>query len=264
MTVAVFGAAGKTGRAVTVALRARGAEVRALVHRPERAVSGEGIESVVAELPEIGDALAGVDTAYLIAPNMHADEPGLVAQVLEFACRTPGFRLVYHSVMHPYAPAMPHHLGKAAVEAALHDSPIDWTVLQPASYFENVDGVWPSVLAGSWPVPYSADRPFTPIALSDVAQVAARVLTESGHSYATYELAGPQVLSTDDMAAIAGAVLGIRVQTGRVHPDVPHLLQLMFDYYDRSGFCGGSRVLETLLNRPPTTWDTWVRNNIAA
>ena len=261
MTVAVFGAAGKTGRAVTAALRARGVPVRALVRRIEqaRALRADGVEPVLAELPAIGAALDGVDGAYLIAPNMHPDEPGLVREVVEFAGRTPGFRLAYHSVMHPYAPAMPHHLGKAGVEAALHDSPADWTVLQPASYFENVEGVWASIRDGVWPVPYSADSRFTPVALADVAQVAARVLTEPGHSYASYELAGPDLLSTNDMAETAGSVLGIGVRTERVRPQVPPLLQLMFDYYDRSGFTGGPHVLRTLLDRPATDWASWVR-----
>jgi uncharacterized protein YbjT (DUF2867 family) len=267
--VAVTGAAGKTGRAVVAALSRRGVRTRALVHRPEQVEAGVpgAAETVAAEMTDtaaLAAALDGADALYLIAPNMYPDEPLLAGCVMD-ACRQRGVRrVVYHSVIHPYVPAMPHHVGKAEVEAMLQESGLDWTVLQPASYFENALGVWDVVRGeGRWPLPYAATAPFTPVALVDVAEVAASALTDPRHRFATYELAGPEVLSTADMAEIASAVLGARI-TVEVDRDAaaaaarPPRLQAMFDYYDAHGICGNGTVLAALLHRPATTWHAWV------
>jgi uncharacterized protein YbjT (DUF2867 family) len=269
--VAVTGAAGKTGRAVIAALSRRGVRTRALVHREEQARHGvpgaaESVAVDMADAPALTAALDGVDALYLIAPNMHPDEPGLAGSVIK-ACAAVGVRrIVYHSVIHPYVPAMPHHVGKAEVEAMLQESGLDWTILQPASYFDNAHGVWDAVRGeGRWPVPYAADAPFTPVALIDVAEVAASALTDPRHRFATYELAGPEVLTTADMAEIAGRVLGLDV-TVEVDRDAaaaaarPPRLQAMFDYYDAHGICGNGTVLAALLHRPPTTWHAWVES----
>jgi uncharacterized protein YbjT (DUF2867 family) len=267
--VAVTGAAGKTGRAIVAALSRRGVRTRALVHRPEQAAAGipGAAGSVAVDLADadaVASAVDGCDALYLIAPNMHPDEPGLAGCVIQ-ACRDRGVRrVVYHSVIHPYVPAMPHHVGKAEVEAMLQESGLDWTVLQPASYFENAYGVWDLVRGeGRWPLPYAAKAPFTPVALVDVAEVAASTLTDPRHLFATYELAGPEVLTTADMAEIAGAVLGLDVVV-EVDRDPaaaaarPSRLQAMFDYYDAHGICGNGTVLAALLHRPATTWHAWV------
>lgn len=266
-TVAVTGAAGKTGRAVTAALSRRGIAVRALVHRPEQVTAGipgaaEVLAVDLADPAAVSAALTGIEAAYLIAPNMAADEPGLLGGVIR-GCRAAGVpRAVYHSVIHPYAPAMPHHVSKAVVEAQLHESGLDWVILQPASYFENAYGVWDSVREhGIWPLPYGAEAPFTPVALTDVAEVAASVLAEPRYRFGTFELAGPEVLSTAEMAQIAGEVFGrqVSVQVDRTVPaGRDPKLQAMFDYYDRHGICGNPAVLTALLQRPPTTWRAWV------
>lgn len=275
--VAVFGAAGKTGQAVTAGLRARGVPVRALIRRAGSVGAAPGIEPMVVDLERtegLRAALAGCRSAYVLAPNVHPDEPGLVAPVLAAAADL-GVRVVYHSVLHPFAPSMPHHLDKARVESLLHDSTLDWTVLQPASYQDNAAGVADQVAAGRWPVPYSPDSPFTPIALADLGEAAARVLVEDGHRDATYELAGPDRLSTREMAAVAASALGREVEVVDTHDDwaagpgadldrhARERLQAMFDHYDRAGFCGGSAVLTQLLGRTPTTWAEWVRRHWA-
>ncbi len=265
-SVVVFGAAGKTGVAVIRALRGRGAYVRAVVRTPVSPGSdavGGADEVAVADLHDpaaTAAALDGAAGAYLMAPNMFDDEPGVIRAIVDSCVRQRIPRVVYHSVLHPFAPAMPHHLDKAEVESYLHDSDLDWTILQPASYLENALGVWDGLLAGDWPLPYPGSVRFTPVALDDVAAAAARVLTEFGHTHATYELAGPQDLSTDEMAEQAAAVLGrpIRVRQVESAPDTPARLRAMFDYYARSGFRGNPRILALLLGRAPTSWRQWL------
>ena len=241
--IALLGGTGKTGRAVQAALSGVGAEAHALGR---------------AAFNDLAATLAGVDAVYLIAPNLHPDEPGYVADALS-ALRAAGVgRVVYHSVASPYAPAMPHHLGKAVAEDLVRRSGLTWTILQPCAYVQNL---LPAVTAGAVSVPYSLETRFGLVDLDDVAQAAAVVLTEPGHDGATYELGGPALVSVAEVAAIASEVLGRPVTAARIDPDAwtgegldereRAWLHAMFGYYDAYGLPTGGRVLEALLGRTP-------------
>ncbi|MFI5955423.1 SDR family oxidoreductase [Cryptosporangium sp. NPDC051539] len=247
--IAVTGAGGKTGRAVLAALAARGVPTRAVV-RPGGAEAGatETVRADLADATQLADALDGVSAVYVIAPNVHAEEASIVGNVLAAGVR----RIVYHSVLHPAIEAMPHHWAKARAEELIVASGTDWTILQPGAYAQNIRPA--DVLT----VPYSVDVKFAFVDLEDVAAVAARVLSEPGHSYARYELAGPELLSIADVARLLG------VPAEREDPDEWYLdtplrgyprdaLGSMFLYYDRHGLVGNPRVLAALLERTPTS-----------
>ena len=74
------GAAGKTGRAVIQALAARGAAVRALVHRPEQTQTVEAIGALDVQVGDMCEqavldrAYSGVQAVYHICPNVSPDE----------------------------------------------------------------------------------------------------------------------------------------------------------------------------------------------
>mgnify|MGYP000865982592 CR=1 FL=1 len=219
--IAVLGGHGKTGRAVLAALSERDVEGRPLGR---------------ADWPELTDAVAGCAAAYLIAPNLHPDEPAYVAQALTALASAEVPRVVYHSVASPYAPEMPHHLGKAVSEDLVRRSGLAWTILQPGAYLQNLD------LSGPVTVPYDVDAVFGFADLRDVAQVAALVLLEDGHVGATYELA-TRTATVAELAAEAG-VAAVRTDE---RPD--GWLGAMFDYYDRHGLPVGTRTMAGLLAR---------------
>ena len=218
--VAVIGGTGKTGRAVSAALSARGVEAVPLGR---------------AAWIDLAGALAGCDAAYVIAPNMHPDEAAYVEQVTGAALRVGVSRVVLHSVASPYVPEMPHHLGKAAAEDLVRRSGLAWTVLQPGAYLQNLD------LTGAVEVPYSVDRPFGFLDLADLGRAAAVVLTEPGHSGATYELAS-RVATVRELAEEAGVAVHQVADPG-THP----WLSAMFAYYDAHGLPVGTRVLAALV-----------------
>lgn len=219
--IAVIGGHGKTGRAVVAAAAARGVEARPLGR---------------ADWPALAQAVAGCDAAYVIAPNLHPDEPAYVAEALAALGEAGVRRVGYHSVASPYAPSMPHHLGKAVSEDLVRRSGLAWTILQPGAYLQNLD------LSGPVEVPYDVDSVFGFADLADVAAVAALVLTEDGHVGATYELAS-RVASVAELAAEAG------VTARRTDPRPDGWLGAMFDYYDRHGLPVGTRTLRMLLGR---------------
>lgn len=244
MRIAVLGASGKTGRAVAAALTAGGASVTRIGRRQWGDLSG---------------TLAGCDAVSVIAPNLHPDEPAYVGDVL-VAAETAGVRrVVYHSVAAPYAPQMPHHLGKARSEDVVRRSGSDWTILQPCAYVQNLVPMLRSG-TGVLEVPYAVDRPFGLVDLVDVAGATARVLLGDGHVGATYELGGPVPVTPADVAAEAGVVLGRPVEAVRLDPStwaagpgatldarVREWLLAMYAYYDRHGLPAGGRVLRDLL-----------------
>ena len=135
----------------------------------------------------------------------------------------------------PYVPAMPHHLGKAVSEDLVRRSGLDWTILQPGAYLQNLD------LTAPVQVPYSLDVPFGFLDLADLGRAAAVVLTAPGHTGATYELA-TRVATVRELAAEAG-VPAHRVDDPGTHP----WLTAMFAYYDAHGRPVGTRVLASLL-----------------
>jgi len=183
-------------------------------------------------------------------------------------------RFVYHSVLHPQVEAMPHHWQKLRVEEQLFESGLAFTILQPAAYMQNVLAQWDSALdGGEYAVPYSIGTRLGMVDLEDVAEAAACVLTEAGHEGATYELAGPGLLSQNEVAAILGRHMGRPVRACAVSPSrweasaraaglggyQVDTLVAMFAYYDRHGFWGCPQVLEWLLGRPPTAFDAFVQ-----
>ena len=264
--VLVLGVTGKTGAAVAHALLARGAPVRGTTRRPVgargRGRAPEGVQLVQVD-PVTGagldDAVAGVRAIHHSAPNLSLDEVPMLTRTIAAAHRAGVGRVVFHSVMHPYVPSMPHHLRKAQAEHLLRTSGLGWTILQPAAYFQNLLA---GVLDGRLTVPYSLDRTFTNVDLGDVAEASATVLLDDVHVHATYELAGPDEVDAHTMAAQASKVLGFPVTATRTattgDPRSSSELLAMFDYYDAHGFVGSPHVLTMLLGRRPTTWQQYL------
>jgi len=269
--VVVVGATGKTGRAVTDALLARRVPVRAAVRPGRESAAPDGTTPVAVDLVTghgLSAALDGARAAYHLAPNVHPDEVGIADRVADAAAAADLPRLVFHSVLRPDDPRMPHHLRKAQAEALLREALGEWlTVLRPAAYHQNLLG---QACSGMLTVPYSLDAPFTNVDLDDVAQVAADALL-GAHTGLTLDLAGPQVLTVRQMSVEAAAALGRPVSDVRISlaqwltgPGA-HLtdrarndLAAMFIAYDEGGLVGDSTVLPELLGRASTTWATRV------
>ena len=278
--ILVTGAAGKTGKAVIRALASKRQEVRALVHRKEQA---ELVQSLGAKEVVVGDmqssntlaeATRGVSAIYHICSNMNPDEVQIGRAMISASKSAKVDHFVFHSVLHPQAETMPHHWNKLRVEEALLESQLSYTILQPASYMQNILANWRDIVErGVYSVPYSVEARMSMVDLDDVAEAAANVLSEPGHVGATYELAGPEALTQTQTAAVLSKQLGREVRAERISvedwrrralnsglgPYQIDTLIRMFEYYDRHGFWGNPRVLSGLIHRPPTKFEEFVR-----
>ena len=281
--ILVTGAAGKTGQAVIKALVARRQPVRALVRRDEQT---QIVKSLGAKEAIVGDmrdtttlkrAVQGVHAIYHICPNVSPEEIQIGKTAIAAAREAGAERFVFHSVMHPQTEAMTHHWNKLRVEEALFESGLAYTILQPSSYMQNVLGGWKAIVErGVYTVPYTVEARVSMVDLDDVAQAAAVVLTEPGHLGATYELAGPEVLTQTQVAEILSKHLKRPVRAEQITIEAWTLqtrasgmgeyqietLVKMFRYYDRNGFWGNPHTLSQLLGRTPTKFDAFVERTI--
>lgn len=278
MNILVTGASGKTGKAVINVLNFRGHIVRALIRNLEKREAVEisgAAEVVVADLGDISalsKAMEGVDGIYHISPNVSPWEVVYGKNALSAAKANGIKHFVYHSVFHPNIQKMPHHWLKLRVEEAIFESGLEYTILQPAAYMQNVLAQLESITQrGIYPTPYPVNTPMSLVDLDDVAEVAGAVLGNSEHFGAIYELVGPDKLTQTDIATIMGQVLG-RIVTAQEIPlsEWKHRARVtgltgyslrtliaMFEYYRQFGFCGNTNVLSWLLRRPPTDFRTF-------
>jgi len=277
--ILVTGAAGKTGQAVLRKLTSEGETVRALVHHSDQVhtVKKLGVDEVL--VGDMGDhviisrATQGARAVYHICPNVSPDEIALGKIMVAAAQSAEVERFVFHSVLHPQIEAMPHHWQKLRVEECIFKSGLTYTILQPTIYMQNVLAHWDQIMEqGIYAVPYSEDTRLSMVDLDDVAQIAMLALTETGHAGATYELVGTPAISPREIASILSDQIGhsVRVETvslasweqgarvgGLAKYQVETLVK-MFDYYERYGLLGNSRVLSGLLERSPTSFENFV------
>jgi uncharacterized protein YbjT (DUF2867 family) len=175
-------------------------------------------------------------------------------------------------VLHPFVD-VPHHRRKLTAEHHLIESGLPYTILQPGRYMEHLRPIWPDVLReGVHRMPFSVAARFSLVDLDDLASAAAAVLTQPGHEYATYQLAGPEALSQTDCADIIGEVLGrpiraearpldafiAKARAGGMSETRLNVMRMMNHHYDSHGLRGNSNVLQWLIGRAPRTFRQFV------
>ncbi len=272
--ILVTGAGGKTGKAVIQALLAKGQAVRAFVRRAGPIGAAEIVVGDMRDELALRQALQGVAAVYHICPNVNSEEAVIGHWVISAAREVGVARFVFHSVLHPQAEAMPHHWSKLRVEEKLFESGLTFTILQPTAYLQNLLGGWGRMLeTGRLLSPYPVETRISLVDLDEVAEVAAQVLTETGHAGATYELVGTPPLSQIEVAAGLSQALGraIRAEAqtiadwesnaraGGMGEYERATLIKMFQYYERFGLIGNPQVLRWLLGRKPKGVEAWAR-----
>lgn len=273
---------GKTGRHVIPLLAAKGEKVRAL-DISERAVE---LKSLGAFEVVIGDALdaatlekavKGVKAVVHVGPPFHPQETEMGKAVIDAARSAGVWRFVYFSVTHSQIGALFNHKVKLAVEEYLINSDLNYTILQPMHYMQNIripDAIRDGVVRQM----YNLDRRLSHVDMADAAEAAAKVLTEDGHYGATYELCGEPTdyISANEVAGIISKVSGKTVRAELLSLDAflssdraAHMgdyqkqgMRRLFEYYGEHGIFGNPNVLTWLLGRRPTTFEEYVRREM--
>lgn len=268
-TILAVGAAGPFAGLVVPELAKRGAKVRGLVRDRKQ---GDGVRNNGAAEVAIGDltdrvsidaALKGVDLVFYIAPAFIPNEAEIGKSMVEAAKKAGVRRFVFSSVIHPVISTLRNHIDKTPVEEAIIESDMEYAILQPAMFFQNMAQSWSEILkTGTYGEPWSEETRFSRVDYRDVAEVAAIALTEDRLLYGTYQLCAEINLNRKEIVALMSEVLGRKIKSVRPSPPAsssqtadkqPSPMQLMSDWYDHHSLVGNALTLRAILNREPRT-----------
>jgi uncharacterized protein YbjT (DUF2867 family) len=220
--ILITGATGTNGRELVKQLSAAGVPVRALVRDAAKAsaIQAPGVDIVEGDLskPEtLPAALAGVERALLLTawvPN----QVELQGNFIE-AARKAGVRhLAKFSVLGADPKSSVGILRQhGEVEQRVEASGIPYTLLRPNGFMQNFSAFAATISQGALYAPMAEGR-VSFVDARDIAAVAVRVLTESGHEGRTHVITGPEALTHGEVAATLSAALGRSVTYVNVSP----------------------------------------------
>ncbi len=268
-TILVLGATGKTGRRLLPRLRLLGVPVRA-------ASRSSGTRFDWSAPDTWDDALAGVGAIYLVAPPW----PGPADDFLTHA-EAAGVRRV--TVLSGRGADQwgesAFGLDMRSAEAAARNSSLEWTILRPNNFAQNFDeDLFRAPLqAGELLLP-AGEVPEPFIDVEDVADIAARVLTEPGHAGKTYELSGPQPVTFAEATELISRATGLPIAYKQVSADeyVATLVEsgadeqtaehvaAMFTLMADGGIAGTTGEVAAILGREPRSFTDYVTRAAAA
>ena len=277
--ILVTGATGNVGAQVAQLLTQQGFPVRVAVRNIKKAKATFGEAANVAyasfdfDKPETFEAaFEGVKATFLMRPPAVADAGKLNAAV--DAAKAAGVRhVVFLSLQgvekNPFAP-------HAKTEKYLQSSDLTTTFLRASFFMQNLDTTHRQDIAEHGEIFVPAGRGRTSfIDVRDIAAVAVKALTETGHENRAYELTGADALDYFQVADIFTEVLGKRVTYPNPSPwrfwrrmrkrglSVPFIL-LMIGLYTACRFGLASNVTEDterLLGREPISVRQYVADH---
>jgi uncharacterized protein YbjT (DUF2867 family) len=275
MKVLMVGATGGNTGLVLPELVKRGVAVRALVRNEQRAALARRLgatEMVIADLADPGSlrgAVAGVDGVFHVNPAFAPREAEMGVAMVDAAKAAGVRKFVFSGVIHPSISAVVNHAGKQPVEEALYGSGMDFTVLQPAMFMQNLAALWPEVLErGRLSMPYSVSAKVCWVDYRDVAEVAALAMTGDELGHGTFELCAPGMVDRVQMAAMISEELrhpieaeetplrqwASQLPAGPVRDGLTRLMA----HYHQHGFAGGNAlVLRAILGREPRSLEQY-------
>lgn len=219
--ILVTGANGTTGSEITHQLAQQGRPVRAMVRKPENAgvLPKQGVEVVLgdfSDLQSLGAAMAGVDAVFM-ASFEHPDQLALQGNVIAAAKRADVrmvARLSASGADPDHDDPIESNHGKG--DRQLAESGLPYVLLRPQWFNQNF---LTGCLGGAIRLPAGDMRvPFVDV--RDIAAVAIRALSESGHDGQAYVLTGPEVLGHRKVAAILSEATGKPFVYEHVAPEV--------------------------------------------
>jgi uncharacterized protein YbjT (DUF2867 family) len=275
---------GTVGSLVVKGLLAKGEGVRVLTRDAERCRAlPAGVEGVVGDLTDPGTypaVFSDYDHLFLLTANGPSDLMEGLAAVNE-ARRTSARRVVHLSIhdVEKCAEA-PHFASKIAIEHALKESGLAFTILRPNNFYQNDHWSKDAILQyGVYPQPLGSAG-VSRVDTRDIADAAVRALTETGHAGKTYTLAGPDPLTGADCAAEFGKALGKPVAYAGDDLDAwaksmePYLpkwavydYRLMYAMFQAKGLRATPAQLDetrAILGREPRKFSDYVREMAAA
>ena len=282
--ILVVGGTGTVGRLVLEGIAAADFETRALVRNLEKAQALDlpTVEFVMGDLadpPSLGPALDGVETVVLISrfgPDMIRLQTNLVEAAAGSAKRP---RIVKLSGLGA-GPEAPTTMGRwhGAVERAIQDSGLPWTLLRPAYFMQNALMMAGGIRkTGTIALP-AAGAAVAQIDARDIAAVMVRVAVESGHEGAAYDLTGPDAITWVEVAEVLSAVADRPIRYDPIAPEEykrrlegagmpPWLADALNEMFAQFRAGAGLRVTDhvrSITHQPPRSFAAFARDHADA
>ena len=215
--ILITGSTGKAGGAVAQQLAAASIPFRALIRNPDKAgpIEALGAEIVIGDVADdasLAQALAGVDKAFLVLPNLE-EQLALEKKFTDAAVAAGAQHLVYlsslESVPESTNPITQNHV---ATETYIRESGITWTMIRPTFFMEMFEGMAARIKDTGKIVMPAGNGTVSTTALRDVGEVVVDVLTKPGHENKSYDLTGPELLTFAQIADHFSTILGRTIE----------------------------------------------------
>jgi uncharacterized protein YbjT (DUF2867 family) len=281
--ILVTGATGVNGNALLRRLSAHGVAVRALVRNPAKAEAIAALPHVeiaqgdMARPETLAAALRDVDRAMLISSS----DPMMLDVQTNFidAAAKAGVRHVVKlsGIMPELDSAFRFARMHGEIEKQLEASGLAFTHLRAGEFMTAYFRQVPMIAAKGAIFLPMADARIASIDVDDIAEIAAKVLTGSGHEGKTYPLTGPQALTMTEVAEKLSAATGKTIRYINVPPEdarqaqlangmPPYLADALFELFAERRNGKEAKVWPDagmLLGRTPTSFDEFARRNAA-
>lgn len=281
--ILVTGATGLNGSEVVQRLSTKGVPVRALIRNPakaERLSALPKVEIVKGDMarPEtLIEALRGVDRAMLISSS----DPAMLEVQSNFieAARKSGVKHVVKlsgimpDLDSPFRFARMH----GEIEQRLEASGMAFTHLRAGEFMQAYFRQVPSIIARNALFLPMAEARIASIDACDVAEVAATILTSTGHEGKIYPLTGPEALTMTEVAERLSAAIGKPIHYISATPEEalqvnlaagmpPYLAEALVELFAERRKGKESQVspiIQTVFGWQPTSFEDFARRHAA-
>jgi uncharacterized protein YbjT (DUF2867 family) len=250
LIVAVTGSTGKQGGAVARGLLKRGHKVRAVTRdinsSQAKSLANAGATLVAASLEDtaaIARALEGATSLFaMTTPFGGTDAETRQGIATADAAKAAGVHLVFTSVGSAnQQTGVPHFDSKYEVEKHIIKTGVRATILAPVAFMENLYFAKEQLAKGIYATALAPTRAHAQIAVTDIGDVAVRVLEDAGRfAGKRFDLAGDELTGSEALA-ILSRVTGRSLTYYQIPLDVIRQRMgedavKMYEWFDRVGF----------------------------
>ena len=260
--ILVTGATGHQGGSVARALLADGWKVRALTRHPDSAAANElkslGAEIVTGDMSEplsLEEPLKGCYGVFSVQQPREYGVQGEINQgitLIDAAKRAGVKRFVYNSVASAdMNTGIPFFDSKVKIEEHLSKSGLEYTILRPVFFMENLLDLKDSIYDGKLRLGLKADVEIEVISLHDIGRFAALAFREPKNWInRTLEIAGDE-LTGPQMAELLGKAIGREV----VYEEQPYDeiekysadMAMMYEWFNLRGYTVDIKSLRQIM-----------------
>jgi uncharacterized protein YbjT (DUF2867 family) len=235
-TILIIGAAGNIGSATLAALSRKDRldfVIRAGVHSESKAnavrAKYPGVQTVLMDLnrPDtLRVAFQGVDKLFLIVGNVQNREEH-AKNAIDAAVAAGSVKdVLFFSMLKAEDESIHFARQFRSGEKYLEESGLKWTHLRTIFFQDNFLGWADGIKQGAFYFGIREGR-FAPLNVADIGEMAANIVTSSGHAGKAYNVTGPELLTGEEFAAAFSEVTGRPVKY--VSPDPPTTLKSLLD-----------------------------------